>query len=186
MVDIETIKKEYDSMPDAALLALHQENYSLTEKANQALQQVLQHRGLVQEAEDFSTTKESSPFVENAFLQEQVMQWKKEGQDDAVIAARLAYQNIPVEQVNYLLKEMYANIREQVMQAEANRLGAFIRLCCGIAVFIIAFLAQLNRGAYFIGLMLVSLSIVQAAVADTKRSRLKSLLQPPARLVADY
>ena len=174
-----TLKSEYEKLPDGILLALFHDSHGLTASAKEALVQCLKQRQLA----GFTTDSESAEMypgdddqINSEKVSLEMLQWKLDGFNNDMIIARLTHQGYSTGQIVRLAGQLKNIILEKSEDADAARLGALIRLVCGIAVFLIAWLARLGNGVYFIALVLVVISTIQAAIADSRKSRFQYLL----------
>ena len=176
-------ESEYDKLPDEALVELFRDSHGLIPAAKIALLHSMHKRNL-----PVSGTEEPGPGIteveadQNAWIKliAEIIQWKQEGFSNDMIVARLTHQGYSAEQIVRVAEQLKMTIHEKIAEADAARLGALIRLFCGAAVFLIAWLASLGNGVYFIGIMLAAVSVVQAAIADKQKSRFNFLLQDAA------
>jgi len=172
-------ENEYQKLPDETLLELFKNRYELTPAAKNALLKCIQQRQLAGfDAEaGMEATAGNIDATDLHKISMEVLQWKIDGFNNDMILARLAHQGYSPEQVVPIAEQVKTLIHEKFAVADAARLAALTRLFCGAAVLVIAWLTLAGNVLYFIGLALIALSTIQAAIADTRKSRYKLLLK---------
>jgi hypothetical protein len=180
---VTAIRAQYAVMPDEDLLNLKKDSLGLTPEATELLHSELSKRGLVQEDDTLPTDqvnnisfKEKYAAKEFKSLWQSAINLKTDNQTDDEVVTFLLRKGLTADEGLFILKELPQVIREKINDAESDRLGALIRLCCGIAVIIITMLASPGNAMYFIGWMTIAVSVVQTAIAGSKKSRYQAVL----------
>lgn len=177
------IRSNYAEMADEDLVNLWNERYGLTSVAIEALQQEMNKRALVPGDNNVIANEEVNAITQEKYSKAEmkgfwqlIMNLKMEGQPDEVIVKSLLKKEMAPDDISHMLQNLSPVVIENINEADSDRLGALIRLCCGIAVIIITMLASLGNGMYFVGWMTIALSIVQTAIAASKKSRYQTIL----------
>lgn len=189
------IRSNYAAMDNDSLLNLWNESHGLTREARKFLEQELANRGLLRngmvalagemEGVDMMSLREkySKPGIKGFW---QLIANAKLGElPDEIIADKLQHNGLTETEARFMIQHFPSYLIEKINDADSDRLGALIRLCCGIAILIITLLASLGNGMYFIGWMTIALSIVQTAIASSKKSRLQVQLNQNRRFGED-
>lgn len=187
------IREQYAAMQDADLLNLWSDSYGLTPEAAPLLRQELTKRGLLKEEEEGLSEAElnsiglKEKFAKKEFrdLWQSIINLKLDSQTDEKITAFLLGKGLSIDEAAFMLAGLAPVVHDKINDAESDRLGALIRLCCGIAVIVITMLAALGNGMYFIGWITIAISIVQTAIAAAKKSRLQKILDNINRVQQD-
>ena len=180
----QTIEANYAAMQNGELLALLNDWESLTDEAKIALKQALATRNLPKQGEITAQypitgshleagkiTFEQRPNAQQQQFLKKALEQKKAGIPYPTLMANLWETGLTDDEAYFLWETMGQKAGKLKAEAENDQQSATIRLFCGIAVLTIAFLAQLNSRVYALGLLIIIYSIVQIAIAGTKKSK---------------
>jgi hypothetical protein len=198
MVKIETIESEYARMPDGALLALASELSTLTPEARLALEAECIRRDLL------GMMPVSFPVEMPAGREQEIAQklnnekdkkarekWdyalgrKWENIADETVHFGLQVRGLKPDEASFVMQGLEEKAVSRLKEVESERFGAFIRAICGAAVIIIGLLTNYTRTLFFIGSMVMIISIVQAAIASNRKARYETALENMKPIVYD-
>ena len=198
MVKIETIESEYARMPDGALLALASELSTLTPEARLALEAECNRRNLlgmipVIFAEDTAQEreKEIADKLNNEGNKKIREKWdyalgrKWENIADETVHFGLQVRGLKPDEASYVMKGLEDKAANRLREMESERFSSFIRAICGLAILVIGLLTNYTRVLFFIGGMVVIVSIVQAAIASNRKARYETILENMRPIVYD-
>jgi len=190
MVTIETIELEYARMPDAALLGLATELSTLTPDARLALEKECTRRNLLgmirvtfAEPAALERELEIAARLDNERDRKIREKWdyalgrKWENTADETVHFGLQVRGLKPDEASYMMKGLEEKATSRLKEVETERFISFIRAICGVAVLAIGLLTNYTRVLFFIGGMIMIISIVQAAIASNRKARYETILE---------
>lgn len=184
MSQLDFIREQYAQMPDEALLELLMEGDSLTNDAYLALKEECRRRNLGDVKEDElhmpmqhvqvlhdKMKKKQRKYVAGLF--NNAIDQKFNHAPDADIIWSLKNKGVSGEMAEAIVSSLRSEVNDRLREAFTERLRSLFFIVCGLAVIVIAIVANIDKKVYWYGILPLVIGLARMAMLSVQASKLK-------------